>query len=60
MWLVNHRGLGKANHVDTQNARIQEASKAGEEGRREREPSRLNDETAAETENQAAHEPHGS
>ena len=45
--------LGKAKHVDMQNPWIQEASKSGrfvtEEGRHEREPSRFNDETAAET-----------
>ena len=53
--LVNRRGLGKAKHVDMQNLWIQEASKVSrlgfvdEEGRHEREPSRFNDETAAET-----------
>ena len=52
MCLVNCRGLGKAKHVDMQNLWIQEASKSGrsEEGRHEGEPSRLNDEAAAETE----------
>ena len=52
MCFVNRRGLGKAKHVDVQILRIQEASKSGrsEEGRHEGEPSRLNDEAAAETE----------
>ena len=54
MGLVNRRGLGKAKHVDMQNLRVQE-----EEGRHEREPSRLSDETDAEIENRAAHQRHG-
>ena len=53
MGLVNRRGLGKAKHVDMQNLWIQEASKSGryvtKKGRHEREPSRFNDETTAET-----------
>ena len=53
-----------AKHVDMQNLWIQGASKSGrvrhEESRHEREPSRFNDVTAAEIENGATDEPHGS
>ena len=53
MGLVNRRGLGKAKHVDMQNLWIQEASKSGRFVTRKVgtsvNPSRFNDETAAET-----------
>ena len=54
MCLVSRRGLGKAKHVDAESVDtrgIQVRQVRHEEVRREREPSRLNDETAAETEN---------
>ena len=62
MWLVNRKGLGKAKHVDIESVDtggIQVRKVRHEEGRHEREPSRLNDETSAEIENRAAHEHHG-
>ena len=62
MCLVNRRGLGKAKHVDMQSVDtggIQVRQVRHKAGRHEREPSRLNHETAAETENRAAHFCHG-